>query len=92
MEETEMLIDLCPGEWLRVGDATLLVLDIKGSRIQFALEDVPHTLNASNANDRKDHGCDPPFPAPGSPWLHRLPRRVGAAATSDKQPHLFRPV
>jgi hypothetical protein len=55
-KEAEMLTDLSPGEWIRVGDATLVVLDIQGSRIQFALEGVDLEPNVSKESERKDHG------------------------------------
>jgi hypothetical protein len=62
MEESGMFIDLCPDEWIRIGDVTLTVLEIEGSQIQFALEGVDSVLHIDRKTCREDHGCNLALP------------------------------
>jgi hypothetical protein len=53
-----MVIDLCLGEWIRIGDITLVVLSFEESRIQIALEGVDHVPDLNSQTYR-----DPPGPS-----------------------------
>jgi len=48
-----MFVNLRPGEWIRVGNATLVVLAIKGSRATFALEGADRVCDLDGKVDSK---------------------------------------
>lgn len=62
MEDSETFIDLCLGEWIRVGDVALVVLDARRSQVQFAIEglDEPATTTLTPETDLEYQDRDAP--------------------------------